>query len=107
MLALARFSTRWLSPILVVLAAVLSVAGNAQGQGTNTYTVTGVEVDAGGADAVQARQQGLAEARRKAARMLIERLVAPEDRAKVAVPEAPTHPTSATLSGRGSLGTSV
>ena len=89
MLALARFSTRWLSPMLLALAAVLSVAGNAGAQTSNSYTVTGVEVDAGGADAVQARQQGLAEARRKAARVLIDRLVAPEDRAKVSVPSDP------------------
>lgn len=76
---------RWFSTIIVALLAGLAAAGGAHAQGgSNSYTVTGVDVDVNAADAVQARQQGLAEARRKAAKMLVERLVAPDDRARVA-----------------------
>jgi hypothetical protein len=79
---------RWFSTIVVALLAGLAAAGGAYAQGgSNSYTVTGVDVDVNAADAVQARQQGLAEARRKAARMLVERLVAPDDRARVAMPD--------------------
>jgi hypothetical protein len=77
-----RFST-----IIVVLLAVLAAGAGARAQGGSNYTVNDVDVDATGADALQARQQGLAEARRKAASMLIERLVAPDDRARVQVPD--------------------
>ena len=52
----------------------------------NTYTVGGVDVDVTAPDAVQARQQGIVEARRKGAKMLIDRVVAPEDRARVTIP---------------------
>ncbi len=93
MLPHGRFSTRWLLrrllPILVAGAAVLSGAAGASAQSSNTYTVTGVDVDVSAADAVQARQQGLAEARRKAARSLVDRVVAPEDRARIAIPSDP------------------
>jgi hypothetical protein len=77
---------RWFSTILVSLLAVLALCGGVLAQGSNTYTVTGVDVDVNAADAVQARQQGIAEARRKAAKLLVERMVAPEDRARVAMP---------------------
>jgi hypothetical protein len=81
---------RWFSTIVVALLAAWGFdawsLGCAQAQSSNTYTVTGVDVDVNAADAVQARQQGIADARRKAARMLIERLVAPDDRARVSVP---------------------
>ena len=36
---------------------------------------------------MQARQQGIAEARRKAAKMLVDRVVSPEDRARVTMPD--------------------
>lgn len=92
MLPHGRFSTRWrprwLLSILVGLAAVLAVA-EVSAQGSSTYTVTGVDVDVSAPDAVQARQQGLAEARRKAARTLIERVVAPDERSRVSVPADP------------------
>ena len=77
---------RWFSTIAAFLLTAVSLCGGALAQGSNTYTVTGVDVDVTAPDAVQARQQGINEARRKAARMLIDRVVAPEDRAKVAVP---------------------
>ena len=77
---------RWFSTIVAALMAAVFLCGGANAQGSNTYTVTGVDVDVSAPDAVQARQQGIAEARRKAAKMLIDRVVAPEDRAKVAVP---------------------
>jgi hypothetical protein len=77
---------RWFSTIAAALALALALCGGASAQGSSTYTVTGVDVDVTAPDAVQARQQGIAEARRKAARMLIDRVVAPEDRARVTVP---------------------
>ena len=92
MLPHGRFSTRWrprwLMSILAGLVALLAGA-EVSAQSSSTYTVTGVEVDVSGADAVQARQQGLAEARRKAARALIERVVAPDERSRVSVPADP------------------
>jgi hypothetical protein len=81
------FSTRWLSTTVVALLVALAAGGGVRAQGdSNSYTVTGVDVDVNAADAMQARQQGLAEARRKAAKMLVERLVTPEDRARVTTP---------------------
>lgn len=77
---------RWFSTILLALLTALSLSGGAFAQGSNTYTVTGVDVDVAAPDAVQARQQGIAEARRKAAKMLVDRVVAPEDRARVTIP---------------------
>jgi len=81
-------TARWFSTIVIVLSAVLSGDGAALAQGgSSAYTVDGVDVDVNAPDGVQARQQGIAEARRKAAQMLIERLLAPEDRARVSVPD--------------------
>ena len=82
------FSTRWFSTTVVALLVALAAGGGAHAQGgSNAYTVTDVDVDVNGADAVQARQQGLGEARRKAAKMLVERLVTPDDRARVQLPD--------------------
>ncbi len=75
-------SARWFSPILVLLAVVAGEAP-AQVASGNSYTIGGVDVDVTGADAIQARQQGIREAQRKAVKLLIERMVAPEDRARV------------------------
>ncbi len=77
---------RWFSTIATFLMATLCLCGGAFAQAGNTYTVTGVDVDVTAPDAVQARQQGIAEARRKAAKMLVDRVVAPEDRARVTIP---------------------
>ena len=77
---------RWFSTIFIALLTALSLCGGALAQASNTYTVTGVDVDVTAPDAVQARQQGIAEARRKAAKMLVDRVVAPEDRARVTIP---------------------
>jgi uncharacterized protein DUF2066 len=75
---------RWFSTIVLAFLAALAVSGGVGAQGGNAaYTVAGVDVDVNAADAVQARQQGLSEARRKAAKMLVERMVAPEERARV------------------------
>ena len=49
--------------LLAVLAANVALAQSPGGTG---YDVTGVDVDVTGADAVQARAQGIREARRKA-----------------------------------------
>src|SRR5260370_15226043 len=83
-----RFSTRWFSTTVVALLVALAAGGGAHAQGgSNAYTVTDVDVDVNGADAVQARQQGLGEARRKAAKMLVERLVPPDDRPRLQPPD--------------------
>ncbi len=74
---------RWFSTIVIALAAIVAVGDALAQGGANAYTVPDVDVDVTGTDAVQARQQGLAEARRKAAKMLVERLVAPEERSRV------------------------
>jgi hypothetical protein len=79
---------RWFSTIIVALAAVLAVGGSARAQGgNNPYIVTDVDVDVTAPDAIQARQLGMAEARRKAAQMLVERSVAPEERARITIPD--------------------
>ncbi len=76
---------RWFSTILTLLAAVL-LASSANAQITtsgSTLTVSGVDVDVTATDAIKAREQGIREAQGKAVKLLIERMVAPEDRAKV------------------------
>src|SRR5580698_6213389 len=88
MAPLRWFSTRWLSTAVVALLLALAAGSAAHAQGgNNAYTVTDVDVDVNGADALQARQQGLGEARRKAAKMLADRLLSPEDRARVQIPD--------------------
>ncbi len=80
----ARWFFSRLSTILV--AAVAFVAGGVQAQVTtagNTFTITGIDVDVTGPDAIKAREQGIREAQGKAVKLLIERMVAPEDRSKV------------------------
>ena len=80
---------RWFSPMLVKLLAVLlavpALIGGAEAQvaSNNTYLIGGIDVDITGADAIKAREQGVREAQRRAVKMLVERMVAPEDRAKV------------------------
>jgi len=80
-------SARIFSTIFVVLMALAPVAVplsvRAQIASGNTYTIGGIDVDVSGADAVQARQQAIREARQKAVRLLVERMVPAEDRAKV------------------------
>ncbi|TBR30634.1 MAG: DUF2066 domain-containing protein, partial [Reyranella sp.] len=65
---------------LAVLAANITLAQSPGGTG---YDVTGVEIDVSGADAVQARAQGIREARRKAFGLLVNRMVSAEDRARL------------------------
>jgi hypothetical protein len=76
---------RWFSTIFVVLLAGLVLTGPVRAQiaSNNTYTIGGVNVDITAADAVQARQQGIRDAERQAVKMLVEKMVSPEDRAKV------------------------
>jgi hypothetical protein len=79
---------RWFSTIVVALAAVLAAGGILRAQtGGNAYTVADVDVDVTAPDAIQARKLGIAEARRKAAQMLVERSVAPEERARITIPD--------------------
>lgn len=81
-------TARWIfSRLSTILVAVVAfVAGGAQAQVTtagNTFTITGIDVDVTGPDAIKAREQGIREAQGKAVKLLIDRMVAPEDRAKV------------------------
>jgi hypothetical protein len=70
--------------LLAVLAANIALAQSlAQSPGGTGFDVTGVEVEVSGADAVQARQQGIREARRKAFGLLVNRMVPAEDRARL------------------------
>jgi len=75
-----RFST-----IFFVLLATAAFTGGAWAQVTsgNAFTIGGVDVDVTGADALKARDQAVREAKRRAVGLLIERMVAPEDRSKV------------------------
>jgi len=70
-----------------ILGMVMALfAGIAQAQTASmgkTYTISGIEVDASGPDAVQARQKGMRDARQQAIKLLVERMVAAEDRARV------------------------
>jgi hypothetical protein len=79
-----RFSTI-LFALLAAAAANLALAGSACAQvmSGNAFTITGVDVDVTGADAVKARDQAVREAKRRAVALLVERMVAPEDRGKV------------------------
>lgn len=80
-----RWFSRWFSTIGVVLLAVVAAGPGAIAQisSGNTYTIGGIDVDVTGADAIKARDQGIREAQSRAAKMLVERMVAPEDRSKV------------------------
>jgi hypothetical protein len=75
-----RFST-----ILLLLLAATAGGEPARAQVTsgNAFTISGVDVDATGPDAVKARDQAVREAKRRAVALLIEKMVAPEDRSKV------------------------
>ena len=70
------------SPFCWRLTALIGQA-DAQVASNNTYLIGGIDVDITGADAIKAREQGMREAQRRAAKLLVERMVAPEDRAKV------------------------
>jgi hypothetical protein len=76
-------SARIFSTILGIVLAVLAPAAGAQIASGNTFTIGGIDVDVTGADAVQARQQAIREARQKAVKLLVERMVPAEDRARV------------------------
>jgi hypothetical protein len=75
---------RWFSPIIALLAAAAAGCGAAaQVASGNTYSIGGIDVDVTAADAIQARNQGIREAERRAVKQLVERMVASEDRARV------------------------
>jgi hypothetical protein len=76
-------SARIFSTILVALTTFAPWSSQAQISNGNTFTIGGIEEDVTGADAVQARQTAIREARQKAVKLLVDRMVAPEDRAKV------------------------
>lgn len=76
---------RWFSTIVAILLTTLALCGAAaaQGAGGNSYSITGIDVDVNAADAIKAREQGIQEAKRRASRMLVDRLVSAEDRGRV------------------------
>ena len=76
-----RFSTIVAALLAALAAGILS--GVALAQAPSAYTVEGVDVDATGPDPIKARDQGIREARRKALRMVVDRMVPPEDRARL------------------------
>jgi hypothetical protein len=80
-------SARIFPTILIVLTALapwsVPVSVMAQVTNGNTFTIGGIDEDVSGPDAVQARQTAIREARQKAIKLLVERMVAAEDRAKV------------------------
>jgi hypothetical protein len=84
-----RLSFRWLSTIVFVVSGaalpVISLPGSAAAQiaNGNAYTIGGIEVDVSGPDAIKARDQAIHDAKRRAVGLLVERMVAPEDRSKV------------------------
>jgi uncharacterized protein DUF2066 len=78
-----RWFSRWPSALLVLVLAIASGGASAQAPGNNSFTIGGVEVDATGPDAIQARQQAIQQAKQKALKLLIERMVAAEDRSRV------------------------
>lgn len=72
------------STLLGIVLALFACAAQAQiASSGNTYTVGGIDVDVTGPDAVQARQKGIREARQQAVKLLVERMVAAEDRPRV------------------------
>src|ERR1700744_1915299 len=80
---------RWFSPMLVkglavLLASFLGIAtADAQVASGNTYTISGVDVDITASDALRAPDEGMRDGERRAVRMLVDRMVPAEDRAKV------------------------
>ena len=76
---------RWFSTTFTALLAflVLAAPGNAQVVTGNAYSVGGIEVDVTAADAIQARDQAIREAQRRAVKQLVDQMVPPEDRARV------------------------
>ncbi|MDP1839962.1 MAG: DUF2066 domain-containing protein [Reyranella sp.] len=76
---------KWFSTIFAILLTTLALCGAAaaQGAGGNSYSITGIDVDVAAADAIKAREQGIQEAKRRASRMLVDRLVSAEDRGRV------------------------
>jgi hypothetical protein len=80
----ARIFSTIVGIVLAVLAPLsLPMRASAQIASGNTYTIGGIDVDVSGPDGVQARQTAIREARQKAVKLLVERMIAPEDRARV------------------------
>ncbi|HTR83094.1 MAG TPA: DUF2066 domain-containing protein [Reyranella sp.] len=76
-------SARRFSTLLALLAVSLGGSAAAQVSNGNSFTIGGINVDITAADAIKARQQGIRDAERQAVKQLVDRMVAPQDRAKV------------------------
>jgi Uncharacterized protein conserved in bacteria (DUF2066) len=81
-------TARWFSTIALCLLAAVSVVGvprllQAQVASGNNFTIAGVDVDINATDPLKARDEGMRDGERRAVKMLVERMVSPEDRAKV------------------------
>jgi hypothetical protein len=77
-------SARKFSTILGLVLALFACIAQAQvPSGGKTYTVGDIDVDVTAADAIQARQKGIQEAQRQGIKLLVDRMVPAEDRARV------------------------
>src|SRR3954470_14196321 len=78
-------SARKFSPFLgIVLAIFAACTAHAQiAASGNTYTIGGIDVDVAAPDAIQARQQAVREARQRAVKLLVDRMVSAEERSRV------------------------
>jgi hypothetical protein len=77
-------SARKFYTILGIVLALFACTAQAQiPPRGNTYTIGGIEVDVTGADAIQARQKAIRDARQQGIKLLVERMVPAEDRARV------------------------
>jgi hypothetical protein len=77
-------SARKFSTILGIVLALFACAAQAQiASSSKTYTVGDIDVDVTAADAIQARAKGIREAQQQGIKLLVERMVPAEDRARV------------------------
>jgi len=79
----------FLAPLTIIFLAAfcLSLPAPAQAQDDGTYTAKAVSVDTTGASALDARNKAFAEARRKAYEQVADKLLSPEERPNLIVPD--------------------
>jgi hypothetical protein len=77
-------SARKFYTIFGILLALFACTAQAQiASGGKTITIGDIDVDVTAADAIQARQKGIREAQQKGIKLLVERMVPAEDRARI------------------------
>ncbi|MBP5856127.1 DUF2066 domain-containing protein [Marivibrio halodurans] len=72
---------------MVVAIGIVSATGTARAQSGDLFAVTGIEVDTTGENDLAAKRAGVAEAKARAFRTLIERLTVDGDSRRVSVPD--------------------